>query len=401
MNTLSYLYLTFSVMVLGSGVVILTSSLRSDALLGGKIWATGNFTLFTGLTLLAVRSSLPYFWGGIVGNFLLILAPTFYVVALGKLCGFHIKMNFGVISAVLAVLGVGFFQYVVEIYGMRMISFAIGELAVIIFTLKKVLTQENRSYKKFSTLLVILYCLMGFVLLFRIFFAIINIDRPMEFFEGHYILLTSMVGFIGLLPLNSFAFILVSNGVNYSKVYHLAYHDELTNLFNRRAIIEVGEKYFALSKRTDHLLTVMMIDLDKMKRINDTYGHFAGDLAVISLSAIVQKNLRGEDALGRYGGDEFIAVLPNTKVDEAIKLVERLITKIEEENASQDHPYGPLSASFGLCQNSNDDESFQDLLKKADMALYEAKKKEGPSYYSYLPDDHSPDRNDGKDPSYH
>ena len=177
--------------------------------------------------------------------------------------------------------------------------------------------------------------------------------------------------------------------MNYAKLYHLAYHDELTNTFNRRAIIDVGEKYFSLSKRTKQIMTVMMIDLDKMKVINDTYGHLAGDQAVISLSAIVQNNLREEDALGRYGGDEFIAVLPNTRVDEAVKLVERLIAKIEEDNTSKDHPYGSLSASFGLCQNSNEDKSIQDLLNKADIALYEAKKTDRSSYFSYLSDGHS------------
>ena len=384
MNTLAYLYLTFSFMLLFSGIIILVYSMKSDALLGGKIWAIGNFSLFTGLILLSVRSSIPFFFSGILGNFLLILAPTLFVLALGKLYSISIKLNFGLISATLAVLGVGFFNYIIENYGMRMISFALGELAVIIFTLKIILTQRNKYYRKSSALLIIIYFFMALVFLFRIGFGLIYIDKPTSFFEIQNILLVSMVVLIGIITTTSFAFILVSNGVNYAKVHYLAYNDELTNTLNRRAILDFSDKVYSLSNRTDSPLTVMMIDLDKMKKINDTYGHLAGDQAVTSLASIVKQNIRKEDALGRYGGDEFIAILPNTNIDEAKQLAVRLIKIIETDNASQEHQYGHLSASFGLYQKSQEDASFEDLLHKADLALYEAKKLNGNSFFTYI-----------------
>jgi diguanylate cyclase (GGDEF)-like protein len=150
--------------------------------------------------------------------------------------------------------------------------------------------------------------------------------------------------------------------------------DELTNVFNRRYLLKEASIEFERAKRYHLPLSIIMLDLDNLKRINDQFGHITGDKAIQAFSTTCQNALRSSDTIGRFGGDEFVVVLPHTEVKRAISIVKRLEAELEKTQIDTDQGPLRLSASFGVTSlNENTDTSFEEMIKRADKALYLAK----------------------------
>jgi len=150
----------------------------------------------------------------------------------------------------------------------------------------------------------------------------------------------------------------------------LSRKDRLTGLYNRAALGELLKAEIERARRYQQLFSVAMMDIDHFKRINDRYGHDAGDKVLAQIGAILDRNLRQPDMVGRWGGEEFLIMVPNNTAQGAAQLADRIrqyIKKIPETLIPE-----PISASFGVSQLQPDQGSDQ-LLYQADMALYQAK----------------------------
>ncbi|WP_457601199.1 GGDEF domain-containing protein [Hydrogenivirga sp.] len=150
----------------------------------------------------------------------------------------------------------------------------------------------------------------------------------------------------------------------------LATTDTLTKLPNRRTILDFLEFEVNRARRNRSRLSVALIDLDDFKTINDTYGHLVGDQVLRELASLIRGNLRSTDMVGRYGGEEFIVVMPETDFTTAAGVVERL-RKVVEETFFE--PVGSVSISVGLTSLREGD-SVESLLRRADEFLYRAKR---------------------------
>ena len=150
--------------------------------------------------------------------------------------------------------------------------------------------------------------------------------------------------------------------------------DGLTRLWNRAAIMELLGAEVERAKRGIPMC-VAMIDVDHFKKVNDTYGHPAGDAALVEVAARIRRALREYDSVGRYGGEEFIAVLSNASLIPAMKLCQRIRLSIEKEPIET--PVGPINvtASIGLVQSVAKSSTLERLIAAADAALYRAKAK--------------------------
>jgi len=148
----------------------------------------------------------------------------------------------------------------------------------------------------------------------------------------------------------------------------------MTGLYNRRHFEEILAKEYQRAKRYEHPLTLVLIDADFFKRINDVYGHPAGDSVLKHISTLAQESFRTGDTLFRIGGEEFAAILPNTGGDLGWLAAERYRRCVEERAYQFEDQTISLTVSLGIATLSRSDE-VMDFMKKADAALYRAKLK--------------------------
>lgn len=154
----------------------------------------------------------------------------------------------------------------------------------------------------------------------------------------------------------------------------LSITDGLTELFNHRHVHELLRDEFERSRRTEEPLAVVMIDLDRFKAVNDTYGHPTGDVVLYETARILKETAREIDMVGRYGGEEFIAILPNTAEEEAARFAERVRGAVEAHLYRDESTEIHMTCSSGVASfPAAGVETPEELLKHADEALYEAK----------------------------
>jgi two-component system, cell cycle response regulator len=155
----------------------------------------------------------------------------------------------------------------------------------------------------------------------------------------------------------------------------LAHTDPLTQVLNRRALTERLESELERARRYLSLVTLLLVDLDHFKNVNDTHGHLVGDEVLRDVAALLRSAVRSVDVVARYGGEEFVVVLPETARPGAVTFAERLRERIEAHNFPELTGLGlHLTASIGVATYPSPEvESVEDLLAKADEALYRAK----------------------------
>jgi diguanylate cyclase (GGDEF)-like protein len=157
---------------------------------------------------------------------------------------------------------------------------------------------------------------------------------------------------------------------------HLAERDGLTGLLNYRSFQETLRQELGRSSRYERNVSVLMIDVDKFKDINDKFGHPAGDKVLQKLAALLDESCRDPDLCCRYGGEEFVIIAPETDKAGALRLAERIRRRVENGNfGDPDGPIANLSVSIGVATRPADAEGSSDLVESADRALYVAKKR--------------------------
>jgi two-component system cell cycle response regulator len=154
----------------------------------------------------------------------------------------------------------------------------------------------------------------------------------------------------------------------------LATHDELTRLYNRRHLVQRLSEEVPRAKRYRLPLSCLLLDLDHFKRVNDTYGHPAGDAVLRQIASILRSSVRSVDVVGRYGGEEFLIILPQTGAEGARVLAERIRQRVEQEPFDIGGQTIHCTTSIGLAAASDGEvPDADDLIAEADRALYHAK----------------------------
>ena len=153
-------------------------------------------------------------------------------------------------------------------------------------------------------------------------------------------------------------------------IYERSIRDSLTNLYNRQYIESILDNIIDMYNSEGIVFTLMMLDIDYFKKINDTYGHLCGDKVLLSISNVLMKTLRNTDYIGRYGGEEFIVMFPSTGIDEAIKIAENIRENIEELSVDEGIK---VTISGGLYENKENRK--YKCIQNADELLYLAKER--------------------------
>ncbi len=162
---------------------------------------------------------------------------------------------------------------------------------------------------------------------------------------------------------------------SYKKIEKLSMFDPLTEIFNRRQLLEEIETEFAKSIRYRQPISFIMGDIDYFKEINDRYGHIFGDFVIKKISSIIKENIREKnvDILGRYGGEEFLLCFPNIDSNSAFRAIERIRKLIQETEFYLDGVSTHVTMSFGISERLPLDTKSSQVIKRADKALYHSK----------------------------
>ncbi len=154
----------------------------------------------------------------------------------------------------------------------------------------------------------------------------------------------------------------------------LAHTDSLTGINNRRRLYELAEHEFDIAARYQQPLSVLMFDIDHFKQVNDTFGHAVGDQILQLVTQAAGKELRATDAIGRYGGEEFVIIMPMTSARQAYSLAERIREKVGALRIPTDKGETAVTLSIGIVETHyTRDESAETLIRRADQAMYAAK----------------------------
>ncbi|MDB1123428.1 GGDEF domain-containing protein [Vibrio algarum] len=158
------------------------------------------------------------------------------------------------------------------------------------------------------------------------------------------------------------------------RLVQLSEHDDLTSLLNRRAFFFKAQQCFACLKRYGAMSSVLMIDIDHFKNINDTNGHLFGDEVLIGVAKLLSKHTRNTDSIGRLGGEEFAIILKVTEAEQAMEFAERIRQAVESHTFKHEGESAHLTVSIGVSQIDTSDRDYKSVFQRADDALYTSKR---------------------------
>jgi diguanylate cyclase (GGDEF)-like protein len=186
---------------------------------------------------------------------------------------------------------------------------------------------------------------------------------------------TELMSFFAPFVLVAYITTMLASDVNSGKKMFktLSETDEMTNLLNKRSFSPLFNKAAEVAEKYSHPLSAMMIDADNLKAINDAYGHKAGDKLILTVATTIQDCLRTSDIICRYGGDEFVAVLPQIPANRALEVGERIRRAVEAQVFHAGGKKLSSTISVGIATYPDDVSNVNDLLEKADEMLYECK----------------------------
>ncbi len=239
-----------------------------------------------------------------------------------------------------------------------------------LLALRVVLTGELGFKSRGRRLIVLGVCIAAADMLLRSGVGLLSPGDMRMLFQASFTQIVSYIGVFMAIMLVSNGFYMMAKERSDDRLRDVAMKDRLTGAWNRLRIEELGRQEMERLKRYGLPASLIMVDLDHFKMINDRYGHAAGDAALRRFSAIAVEAIRSTDSLGRWGGEEFIIILPSSSIDDARRIAERIRRALEETT----FPEGfALQASFGVSACRSGD-SWREWLGRADKALYRAKR---------------------------
>lgn len=275
----------------------------------------------------------------------------------------------------LPVLTAFIFEIFIEDLKLRIQVLATFFLFCYFWMLYVLLQQKHRPVRPGAKVMLTGIALLICAMLLRVAFTSTSMTAS---FQAHAIssLIYSYAILFFALHLTSTGFWLMCSHRADMNVQRMAYEDGLTGLANRGTLLQLMERMLKQSHHHHESISLLMIDIDHFKQINNVFGQQAGDQVLIAVGNVLQESVRPQDLLGRYGGEEFIVVCPDTQPQDAQELAEQLCATIRDSvQARSEFKSWPVTVSIGLCTCTqvHASRNVESLLRKVDLALGEAK----------------------------
>lgn len=334
-------------------------------------WALAVVLIGSASGLASLRGILPDVLAIVAASGALLLGQFLLIVGLQRFSGQQPKWRpaLDVIGAV--VIMTIWLTYGSHNYQGRIFVMALAHIGL--FSAGAVLAWRAKPTGFGSRFLCVFFLLGVAVAVWRLTTLTIAVDQSDEVFDHNLIQQVYLGMFsLGVLGL-SVGFILLTNERLRSELEFMATRDPMTGAFNRRAFFARAEVEWARSLRAHRPLAALTSDIDFFKKVNDKYGHHVGDLVIKDFTVRAAQMLRLPDVLARFGGEEFVILLPDTGIDEARNVAERIRREIETQR-SKDLPAYTVSIGLSVAQgDSGQAADIEALIAEADAALYRAK----------------------------
>lgn len=332
-------------------------------------WWFGLLLQPAGFVLIALRGHVPNFVSVVLANMMIAAALACFAIAMRMFTGVRQRRGYAAALVLLA----GFFAifYSGDLLS-RIVSLSLLHTLLLAFCARAIYRQELKI-TRVSHVLAGLFVIGALSMASRAIYHIVSHDPIVDIFSMRWPTILSY-GMGGLLPIvGTIGFLLMCTERSQKDLERMASEDPLTGAYNRRALAEFGMREIARARRHGIPLSVILIDIDYFKKINDELGHAAGDLALIETVHRLRKNMRNEDYLGRMGGEEFLILLPDTDIQQAEVLAQRIQQDFASHPMLLQEQRRSITLSGGITLLSASDHFFDDMLKRADDAMYTAK----------------------------
>ncbi len=330
-----------------------------------------NLCVAVGIMLRLFEDRLPGFLTIILSNTLLLAGTGLFYIALSQFTGIPYNKAFviGVIATVLFFLV--YFTYWQDDIGRRIIAHSLGSVAIAAIVINQLWRIQKTTLRFSAILMLVSFLFHGTFLILRTVSIVLN--PPADPFSLSPVQSATYLLSFALSFFWSMGFILMVSQRLRNDLMEVATIDVLTRIPNRRATQAFLEKELSRAQRNQSEFSVLLIDIDNFKQVNDRWGHSVGDDVLVKTAGIFQSMVRKQDWVGRWGGEEFLMILPGSPDCDAESLAER----VRSEIASSEYSFGVesfgITVSIGIaCAKPSD--QIDEILKKADQALYRAKR---------------------------
>lgn len=337
--------------------------------IGGLVyWSRGLLCMVVASILFGLTDVIPAFFTVIIANAMLVGGIMSFYMGFRHFAGLPPQHRLmGVILSLLTGY-IAWFTYVDNIYPARAVLVTFTD-SMLFFACAILVarTTRNSLAGRFTS---IAFTAIGAVSLGRSMLLFFQIDSPPDVLDASMAQKTYLAALAFSIVAITLGAMMLANERLRAALEFIASHDQLTGAIARATFIELLKKELARSKRNGRPLALLMFDLDHFKSINDRFGHAVGDRVIIDFVHRTQGLLRNIDSIGRYGGEEFVALLPETTMDEARIVADRICKGVAEASSEGLPAY---TVSIGVAVASQGDEAAETLLYQADKALYLAK----------------------------
>lgn len=344
---------------------------------GLKAWASAPLIFALAVPLFIARGHIPDVFSIVLANLMLMVSIVVMNWGTKRFFGVERPFNIGVLVLLMAgfVMLFAYFTYIQPSLPARTSTMIIVSLLVFFdlarFVYKVVPNSTGRNILMIAVTLLMLTRLM------RLGGILLGYDQLYDLFD---VSITQLI-FLGIpaisIPVLTIGCFMMTSEKLIQNLEFINRHDDLTGCLNKKAFIEELEREITYAKRYKNKLSIMMLDLDDFKEINDRFGHLVGDETLIDFTRKVHFSLRETDFFARFGGDEFVAILPNTDRQQA----ELVAARIHE--AGRESQPVTWYVSIGITEWQGEEDSLDRMLARADKLLYQSKAQGGSQFCAF------------------
>lgn len=362
---------TALIFLLMAGAMLLLRRIGPDHR-SANYWALGNTLIAAGVFFIALRGLIPLFFSVPTANLCIVAGQGFLLTGIWNFFGRPVRWWAVVGVAVSDFLILFFYTYIVPDAGIRIIIGSIFIAVICAWICRELVREFDPQLGLPQGLVALVFFLYTLFMVIRAVATGVAEEPPDLMMTSPVHTYAFVLGMVSIIAV-TFGFSAMINRRLHLDLEQLANYDQLTGVRTRRAFEEEIERELSRCRRQGGRFSVLLMDLDHFKRINDRYGHIAGDKVLQGVTGVAQRNLRTEDALGRIGGEEFCAILPNTESAAAREVAERIRRTIGDLVVPHKGQAIQVTVSIGITTVDRSAQNWEAVFHEADQALYRAK----------------------------